>query len=117
MPAAPKTKKVEPKTARMPENDLLDLIFACFAKFRFWSLRSLRAEIPQPELYLRQTLEKVAELHRSGTFANNWELKRENRRQTSATAEVKASDVIAEAADDSDSDGDDDDEIKMEDVF
>ncbi len=100
----------------MPENDLLDLIFACFAKFRFWSLKSLRAEIPQLEAYLRQTLEKIAELHRSGTFANNWELKPENRKQTSATAETTASDVIAEA-EDSESDGDEDLDVKMEDVL
>lgn len=98
----------------MPENDLLDLIFACFARFRFWSMRALRAEIPQPEIYLRQTLEKVADLHRSGRFANNWELKSENRKDGSATAEVKASEFVAETAD-TDTDGEDED-IKLEDV-
>ena len=110
----PKGKKVETKTARIPENDLLDLIFECFGQFRYWSLKSLRARIPQPEAYLRATLEKVAELHRSGTFANNWELKPENRRQGSATEGVKASDVGHEG---SDSDGEDDADTKMEDVL
>ncbi|CAK7214485.1 hypothetical protein SCUCBS95973_002162 [Sporothrix curviconia] len=113
-PAPPKVKKVEAKTARMPENDLLDLIFNCFARFRFWSMRALRAEIPQPEIYLRHTLEKVADLHRSGRFANNWELKSENRKDGSATAEVKASEFVAETAD-TDTDGEDED-IKLEDV-
>ena len=98
----------------MPENDLLDLIFNCFARFRFWSMRALRAEIPQPEIYLRHTLEKVADLHRSGRFANNWELKAENRKDGSATAEVKASEFVAESAD-TDTDGEDED-IKLEDV-
>jgi len=97
----------------MPENDLLDLIFQCFERFRFWSLKALRKEIPQPEAYLRQTLEKIADLHRSGTFANTWELKPENRKQSSATAEVKAT-VGQEGAD---SDSDDEDDIKMEDVL
>lgn len=110
----PKVKKVETKTARMPENDLLDLIFNCFARFRFWSMRALRAEIPQPEIYLRHTLEKVADLHRSGRFANNWELKAENRKDGSATAEVKASEYVAETAE-TDTDGEDED-IKLEDV-
>ncbi|KAL1901837.1 hypothetical protein Sste5346_001540 [Sporothrix stenoceras] len=110
----PKVKKVETKTARMPENDLLDLIFNCFARFRFWSMRALRAEIPQPEIYLRHTLEKVADLHRSGRFANNWELKAENRKDGSATAEVKASEYVAETAD-TDTDGEEED-IKLEDV-
>ncbi|CAK7236211.1 hypothetical protein SEUCBS140593_009541 [Sporothrix eucalyptigena] len=110
----PKVKKVETKTARMPENDLLDLIFNCFARFRFWSMRALRAEIPQPEIYLRHTLEKVADLHRSGRFANNWELKSENRKDGSATAEVKASEFVAETAD-TDTDGEEED-VKLEDV-
>ncbi|CAK7564023.1 MAG: hypothetical protein SEPTF4163_001906 [Sporothrix epigloea] len=112
--APPKAKKVEVKTARMPENDLLDLIFNCFARFRFWSMRALRAEIPQPEIYLRHTLEKVADLHRSGRFSNNWELKSENRKDGSASAEVKASEFVAETAD-TDSDGEDED-IQLEDV-
>lgn len=98
----------------MPENDLLDLIFNCFARFRFWSMRALRAEIPQPEIYLRHTLEKVADLHRSGRFSNNWELKSENRKDGSASAEVKASEFVAETAD-TDSDGEDED-IQLEDV-
>ena len=112
MPTAPKVKKSENKTARMPENVLLDLIFQSFDQFRYWSLKSLRARIPQPEAYLRATLEKVAELHRSGTFANNWELKPENRRQGSATSAVIAS-VDGGV---SESDGEDDD-MKMEDVI
>ncbi len=98
----------------MPENDLLDLIFACFMRFRYWSMRALRAAIPQPEIYLRQTLEKVADLHRSGRFANNWELKPENRKNGSATAEVKAEEFVDETAADSDSDGEED--IQLEDV-
>lgn len=107
---------MEAKTARMPENDLLDLIFACFSEFRYWSMRALRAQIPQPEIYLRQTLEKVADLHRSGKFANHWELKVENRRSDSSMAEVKASEFVDEGAAESDSGGEEDD-VKMEDVL
>jgi transcription initiation factor TFIIF subunit beta len=100
------------KTARLPENEVLDLIFRYFEQYRYWPLRALRQAVKQPEAYLRATLEKVADLHRSGPFANCWELKPENRRNTSATEAVKATDAVV----DTDSDGDDDVDTKMEDV-
>jgi transcription initiation factor TFIIF subunit beta len=95
----------------MPENQLLDIIFRCFEKFRYWSMKAIRAEIPQPEVYLKQTLEKVADLHRSGRFSNNWELKPENRRDNSAIKEEKASDFVAEVID-----SDEGEDEAMEDV-
>lgn len=73
-----KKAKAEAKTARMPENELLDKIFQCFRQYNYWSLKALRSAIPQPEVYLRSTLEKVADLHKSGRFANNWSLKAEH---------------------------------------
>lgn len=74
-----KKAKAEAKTARMPENELLDKIFQCFRQYNYWSLKALRSAIPQPEVYLRSTLEKVADLHKSGRFANNWSLKAEHK--------------------------------------
>ncbi len=59
----------------MPENDLLDLIFQAYTKYEYYTLKVLRQNIPQPETYLRQTLEKVADMHRSGRFNTHWQLK------------------------------------------
>lgn len=63
----------------MPQNELIDIILDCFKKYNFWSLKSLKSEVSQPEAYLKQTLEKVAHLVRQGPHAMTWELNQENR--------------------------------------
>jgi len=67
------------KAARMPRNELLDAIFQCFRKYNYWSLKTMKAELNQPEAYLKQVLESVAVLVRSGQFAMTYTLKPENR--------------------------------------
>ncbi|CDW99337.1 hypothetical protein [Sporisorium scitamineum] len=54
------------KFARMPKNELLDLLFALFERWQYWSLKKLRAETQQPESYLRETLTGIADLHKRG---------------------------------------------------
>ncbi|PGH26793.1 hypothetical protein AJ80_01559 [Polytolypa hystricis UAMH7299] len=83
---APKLKPQENKTARMPQNELLDLIYGCFRRHKYWPFKSLKAELKQPEAYLKQTLELVAHLVKSGDFANTWELKPEARESNYANA-------------------------------
>lgn len=72
-----KGKSQENKSTRMPQNELLDLIFQCFREFRYWPFKTLKAKLQQPEAYLKQTLEMVAHLVKSGDFAMTWELKPE----------------------------------------
>ncbi|KAI5308809.1 hypothetical protein KEM55_004802 [Ascosphaera atra] len=74
-----KPKSHDTKTMRIPQNELLDLIYACFRRYRYWPFKALKAELKQPEAYLKQTLEMVAHLVRSGNFAMTWELKPEAR--------------------------------------
>lgn len=69
-------------------------------------MKALKAAIPQPEVYLRSTLEKVANLNKTGRFANQWSLRDGFRAQNEA-----APDVTVE-----DEDEDEDDDVKMEDV-
>lgn len=83
-PQKPRTQ--ENKTARMPQNELLDLIYSCFRRYKYWPFRSLKAELKQPETYLKQTLEIVAHLVKSGDFAMTWELKPEARESNYADA-------------------------------
>ncbi|PMD26592.1 hypothetical protein NA56DRAFT_654403 [Hyaloscypha hepaticicola] len=110
------------KTARMPQNELLDRIFDCFKKYNYWSMKALRAELQQPEAYLRETLEKVAVLAKSGRFATQWSLKPENKIANydqigDAVAPTQEGDPGGDESDmaDEEDDGDDDD-IKFEDV-
>ncbi|KKZ63900.1 transcription initiation factor TFIIF subunit beta [[Emmonsia] crescens] len=81
-----KARAQENKTARMPQNELLDLIYGCFRRHKYWPFKSLKAELRQPEAYLKQTLEMVAHLVKSGDFAMTWELKPEARESNYADA-------------------------------
>jgi len=103
------------KAARIPQNELMDKIFACFRRFNYWSMRALRTELQQPEAYLRETLDRVAVLARSGRFTGQWSLKDENR-----IVNYEGSLEAAPDANDSDTgmedDDDDDEDMKFEDV-
>ncbi|KAK5655430.1 hypothetical protein OQA88_5701 [Cercophora sp. LCS_1] len=112
-----KAKKMENKTARWPENQLLDELARRFSEHKYWSIKALRSKIPQPEAYIRETLEKLAVLHRSGTFANNWSLKPEYQEiNKEKNLPEPANDIaVVRPGVDIDSDEEDDD-IKMEDV-
>lgn len=81
----------------MPQNELLDLIYNCFKKYNYWPLKSLKAELNQPESYLKTTLEMVAHLVKAGPHANTWQLKPEARISTYADAQSydEAKDEIA----------------------
>jgi len=84
-------------------------------------MKALRAELQQPEAYLRETLEKIAVLAKSGRFATQWSLKPENQPETdNNTEETSAPTMGFDGADDSDGDlGDEEDEdgdVKFEDV-
>jgi transcription initiation factor TFIIF subunit beta len=72
-----KAKAQENKYTRMPQNELLDRIFGCFREYQYWPFKALKAKLMQPEAYLKQTLEMVAHLVKSGDFAMTWELKPE----------------------------------------
>ena len=82
-------------------------------------MKAFRAELQQPEAYLRETLEKVAVLAKSGRFATQWSLKPENKfseyiGETVAPAgEGEDEDEDTNMEDD---DEDDDEDIKFEDV-
>ena len=81
-----KVRTQDNKTARMPQNELLDLIYSCFREYRYWPFKRLKERLRQPETYLKQTLEIVAHLVKSGDFANTWELKPEARESSYANA-------------------------------
>lgn len=59
----------------MPQNELLDLIYDCFKRYRYWTMRSIKDELNQPETYLRSTLELVAVLVKQGPHSGTWQLR------------------------------------------
>lgn len=114
---ATKSKKQESKATRVSEGELRDMLNTCFKKYSYWSMKALRQETQQPEAYLRENLELIADLHKSGTFANLWSLKDEFK--TSSQLVPGQSEVAPDAhimdGDVSEFEGDDDGDKKMED--
>ena len=95
----------------------MEEIFKCFKSYEYWSLKNLIREIRQPEIYLKQTLERVAHLIKSGRFSGQWQLKPESKlegfehvklEQAPEVASPKASDVEFEEGED--------ENVEMEDV-
>jgi len=60
--------------ARMPRNQLLDLLFSLFREQPRWSIKPLRERTQQPEAYLKEVLTSIATLNRSGEYNGLWEL-------------------------------------------
>jgi len=114
-----KAKKMDNKTARWPENVLLDNIVQCFSEHKYWSIKAFRGRIQQPEAYIRELLERVATLHRSGSFANHWSLKEayQNMLKEKNLAAPDVEDAADPAAAGGDDDDDEEEDIKMEDVL
>ncbi|KAI0125800.1 putative transcription initiation factor IIF subunit beta [Xylariales sp. AK1849] len=112
-PKAKAKKHKEERAARLEQHVLRDALFSCFAKYRYWSMKSFKLELKQPEAWLRENLEQLAVLHKSGAFANHWDLKPEYRRDNAQGSEAAAPDM---GADDEDFDDDDDENVQMEDV-
>lgn len=89
-------------------------------------MKVFRERLRQPEAYIRETLEPIADFAKSGSYAMNWALKPEN---LTASEQAYAIGGVApdpaggmDGADDSDMgdiDGEDEDDenVKMEDVL
>ena len=119
-----KPKPQEQKNARIPQNELFDLIYECFGRYTYWPFKSLKAELNQPDQYLKETLEVIAELVKTGRFAMTWTLKAANKvAQYGDIKDEIAPDAVAPDAGTPAGEGvdtgndDDDDEAEMEDAM
>ena len=90
-----KKKPTQNKAVRIPQGELLDALDKCFRRYKYWSLKALRNELKQPEAYIKQTLEEIAVLVRSGDFAMNYIL----RPEYTTRHEIKEEDVKQEHVD------------------
>ncbi|KAI9172155.1 Transcription initiation factor IIF subunit beta [Paramyrothecium foliicola] len=88
------------KAARIPKDQLLDLIFECFKEYQYWSMKALRQKTQQPDAYLRQVLEEVAVLIKSGPFANTYSLSDAYRDKGGSESKEAAAEAADEGADD-----------------
>lgn len=62
------------RAARMPRNELLDLLFSLFERQKYWNMRDLRSRTQQPLTYLKETLMTIAHLANKGPYHGHWYL-------------------------------------------
>ncbi|KAI4233456.1 MAG: hypothetical protein L6R40_007053 [Gallowayella cf. fulva] len=101
------------KAARLPRNELKDLIFGCFKRFKYWAVRTMKKELDQPETYLKEVLEEVAVMARSGFYANHWQLRPEYEDPSNDNVKSEVAPAVEGAGDSED----EDENVKMEDVI
>lgn len=70
-------------------------------------MKSFKFKLKQPEAWLRENLENIAVLHKTGRFANYWELRPDYKKNKPQGEQ---------AADFGDEEDDDDENVEMEDV-
>lgn len=114
-------KPVKDKAVRMDKVELLDAIQNCFKEYTYWSSKSLRMRLHQPEAYIKETLEEIAVLVKSGDFVSTYKLKPDYQRlndMQAGAAKDEMAPVKSEESDEGTGDefADDDDEMGFEDV-
>ncbi|EGV60973.1 transcription initiation factor IIF subunit beta [Yamadazyma tenuis] len=107
--------KNEGRAIRMPQKDLLDLLFRLFEEYEYWSIKGLRERTKQPESYLKESLDSIANLIKKGPYTSKYNLKPEYKKLRDAERAAKAGlDINHNDNNDQEEEEEDDD---MEDVL
>ncbi|KAH8920603.1 hypothetical protein BT69DRAFT_1283859 [Atractiella rhizophila] len=116
------------RNARIPRNELLDQLFACFNQREAYTIKELREKLRQPEAWLKEVLSQIAVLSKKGDTTNQWVLKeafkglgenqkREVKEKLEEEARLNPDSMMNdETAGTGESDDDDDYDIDMEEV-
>jgi transcription initiation factor TFIIF subunit beta len=109
------------KFARLERNELVDRLFAMFRDKPYWGMGAMRAQLQQPDAWLREVLADVAVMIREGPYKNYWELK-ESWKNADAPGqrqeqEAASGEEVKVAKDEEDEDMDDDDEEDFEEIL
>ncbi|KAL1931004.1 hypothetical protein VTP01DRAFT_10141 [Rhizomucor pusillus] len=76
------------KATRMPKNELMDILFAAFERYPYWSFKGLIEQTKQPSQYLKEVLSEICILNKRGPYTGNYQLKPEFKSRLS-TAEQR----------------------------
>ncbi|KAG7663406.1 uncharacterized protein J8A68_003058 [[Candida] subhashii] len=105
-------KNAEGRAIRMPKKDLLDLLFRLFEEYEYWSMKGLKERTRQPESYLKESLDSIANLIKKGPYTSKYNLKPEYRKLRDAERAVR---LGLDTTEDNENQDEDEDE-EMEDV-
>ena len=106
--------KGEGRAIRMPQKDLFDLLFKLFDEYDYWSLKGLKERTKQPEVYLKETLEQIAQLIKKGPYALKYALKREFKELKDQERAERLGELSKDNEDEDEDDNEED--VEMEDV-
>ncbi|KAF7727333.1 hypothetical protein EC973_007642 [Apophysomyces ossiformis] len=107
---AKKRRTDKEKATRMPRNELMDLLFAAFERYPYWTFRGIVEHTKQPAQYLKEILSDICIHNKRGPYAGNYQLRPEYKQRPSA-AELPEGDNEPQQPS---SDDDDEDEEAME---
>ena len=57
----------------------MDILFDLFREYTYWPFSALKQRVLQPEAYLKEVLEDIAILSKSGPHMSQWHLKDESK--------------------------------------
>ncbi|CAI6286104.1 unnamed protein product [Periconia digitata] len=110
-PVAKKSNQLN-KAARIPRNELVDILHGLFDRYKYWPMKAIKATTNQPEVYLKEVLGDIAQLVRSGPFASCW-----TRHSQFNDTRASLNDEKPPDAENIDDNTGDDEEDEMEDVM
>ncbi|KAA8913310.1 transcription initiation factor IIF, beta subunit-domain-containing protein [Sphaerosporella brunnea] len=105
-PVQPIRKATDNKSFRIAREDLISSLFKHFEEHEYWTMKGFREVTNQPEAYLKEVLEEIAIMNRSGPYNGKWSLKPEFKQRAS---EGGTADHAIDLEDE-------DEEVEMEDV-
>ncbi|KAL8276230.1 hypothetical protein RQP46_011391 [Phenoliferia psychrophenolica] len=85
------------RAARIPRNELLDLLFALFESKPYWQIKALTEHVQQPQTYLKEVLADIGILVGRGPYNGMWTLKDEYKSRGDNGAAVPAPPVAGPA--------------------
>ncbi|KAI7865483.1 transcription initiation factor IIF, beta subunit-domain-containing protein [Spinellus fusiger] len=116
---AKKPRTDKEKATRMPRNELMDLLFAAFDRYPYWSFKGIVEHTKQPAQYLKEILSEICILNKRGPYAGNYQLKPEYKQRSAAERPNrdrpdKKESSASSSSEEDDDDEDDDEEEAME---
>ncbi|GAB5589447.1 hypothetical protein Unana1_04347 [Umbelopsis nana] len=108
------------KATRMPRNELMDMLFAAFERYPYWSLKGIVEHTRQPMQYLKEILGEICILNKRGPYTSMYQLKAEykvrgseHRPKDEGSSEGAAGDGLDGDFSSDDEDDEDEDEMEM----
>lgn len=114
--AAPTKSKAEGRAIRMPQKDLFDMLFKMFDEYDYWSLKGIKERTQQPEIYLKETLDQIANLIKKGPYALKYALKKEYKELKDKERAAKLGELGEVEEPSGSEEEENEDEVEMEDV-